>query len=218
MKEIVIKSVYAVRKTIDPYRRQYNFELFGYDFILDENFNTWLIEVNTNPCLEESSQLLKDLIPRMVEDMFQLTIDKIFPKNFLKKKRVHTNKDAGMSSPVKIKNRKSSALAGPPEFGTATKTLQRSRQSFSSKGRKLKKSRDHATKTQSGEPGEGEDDGGETEVKIENGGDMDGEREENTDRSHTDGVAGDDQSPALGPGDSALSPSQMEPGMNEMLR
>jgi hypothetical protein len=44
----------------------------------------WLIEVNTNPCIEESSELLKILIPRMIEDMLKLTIDRIFPK--LKKK------------------------------------------------------------------------------------------------------------------------------------
>lgn len=70
MKEMIIKTFYSVRKTIDPHRRQYTFELFGFDFILDENFNSWIIEVNTNPCLEESSKLLKDLLPRMVEDMF----------------------------------------------------------------------------------------------------------------------------------------------------
>jgi D-alanine-D-alanine ligase-like ATP-grasp enzyme len=39
------------------------FELFGYDFMIDENKKVWLIEVNTNPCIEESSQLLKGLIP-----------------------------------------------------------------------------------------------------------------------------------------------------------
>jgi len=33
-------------------------EIFGYDFILDHDLNPWLIEVNTNPCLEESSSLL----------------------------------------------------------------------------------------------------------------------------------------------------------------
>lgn len=31
------------------------FELFGYDFMIDENKKVWLIEVNTNPCIEESS-------------------------------------------------------------------------------------------------------------------------------------------------------------------
>lgn len=69
MQEIVQKTFQAVRKQIDPNRRKFTFELFGFDFILDEDFNMWLIEVNTNPCLEESSKLLTKLIPRMIEDM-----------------------------------------------------------------------------------------------------------------------------------------------------
>ena len=80
MKELIIKSMYSVRKKIDPFRRKSCFELFGYDFILDEDFNVWLIEVNTNPCIEESSELLKVYLPRMIEDMLRLTIDQIFPK------------------------------------------------------------------------------------------------------------------------------------------
>ena len=27
------------------------FELYGYDFLIDEDFRTWLVEVNTNPYL-----------------------------------------------------------------------------------------------------------------------------------------------------------------------
>lgn len=38
----------------------------------------WLIEVNTNPCLEESSPLLKILLPRMLDDAMKLTIDNLF--------------------------------------------------------------------------------------------------------------------------------------------
>ena len=38
---------------------KYCFELLGYDFILDSDMNPWLIEVNTNPCIEQSSELLK---------------------------------------------------------------------------------------------------------------------------------------------------------------
>ena len=34
--------------------------------MLDSAFNIWLIEVNTNPCIEESSPLLRSLIPRMI--------------------------------------------------------------------------------------------------------------------------------------------------------
>jgi len=52
-----------------------SFELFGFDFILDEELRPWMIEINTNPCLEESSSILKILIPRMIDDMFKLTID-----------------------------------------------------------------------------------------------------------------------------------------------
>lgn len=38
----------------------------------------WLIEVNTNPCLELSSPLLEQLIPNMLDDMLKLTVDKVF--------------------------------------------------------------------------------------------------------------------------------------------
>jgi tubulin--tyrosine ligase len=46
--------------------------------MLDYEGQPWLIEVNTNPCLEESSPILQELIPRMVDDCFSLTIDRIF--------------------------------------------------------------------------------------------------------------------------------------------
>ena len=54
------------------------FEIFGYDFMLDTNLVPWLIEVNTNPSLEESSQILKEYLPRMLDDAFKLTIDQVF--------------------------------------------------------------------------------------------------------------------------------------------
>jgi hypothetical protein len=49
--------------------RKYSFEIFGYDFMIDAEGTVWLIEVNTNPCIEESSPLLGKLIPRMVGKM-----------------------------------------------------------------------------------------------------------------------------------------------------
>ena len=56
-----------------------SFELFGYDFFVDSDFKVWLIEVNTNPCIEESSPLLGMLIPRMIDDALKLTVDVLFP-------------------------------------------------------------------------------------------------------------------------------------------
>ena len=60
---------------IDPARLQNSFELFGYDFMIDEDFRLYLIEVNTNPSLEESNGLLRALVPRMLDDAFKLTLD-----------------------------------------------------------------------------------------------------------------------------------------------
>lgn len=55
------------------------FELFGLDFMIDYAFKPWLIEVNTNPCLETCSNLQRKLLPRILDDLFKLTIDPIFP-------------------------------------------------------------------------------------------------------------------------------------------
>ena len=39
--------------------------------MIDEDFKTYLIEVNTNPCLEITSTLLARLIPYMIENMLR---------------------------------------------------------------------------------------------------------------------------------------------------
>jgi len=88
IKAIVEKSLLATRKKLNPTRQRNLFEIFGYDFIIDTDYNVWLIEVNTNPCLEESSFLLKSLLPRMIDDAFKLTLDKYFvrPKEYERSK------------------------------------------------------------------------------------------------------------------------------------
>ena len=55
-----------------------SFEIFGYDFLIDNNLGTWLVEVNTNPCYDEPSSILKMFIPRMMNDALKLTIDICF--------------------------------------------------------------------------------------------------------------------------------------------
>jgi D-alanine-D-alanine ligase-like ATP-grasp enzyme len=36
---------------MNPNYRKNIFELFGFDFLLDEEFRLWLLEINTNPFL-----------------------------------------------------------------------------------------------------------------------------------------------------------------------
>ena len=59
--------------------RQYNFELFGYDFMIDEDLKLWLIEVNSVPSLDEDNSYLNKFMNRALDDMLRLTVDKIFP-------------------------------------------------------------------------------------------------------------------------------------------
>ena len=78
IKEIIKFTFESVKNKINPMDRKYCFEIFGFDFMLDCNFQPFLIEVNSNPGLEESSPLIKMLIPRMLDDALRLTLDKEF--------------------------------------------------------------------------------------------------------------------------------------------
>lgn len=76
----MIKATYG---KIDPHKRTNSFELYGLDFMIDDNFKLFLIEANTNPCLELSCPLLNRIIPTMVENLFRIVIDPIFPPPFI---------------------------------------------------------------------------------------------------------------------------------------
>lgn len=69
----------AVSRKIDPHRKQASFEIFGYDFMIDENMNPWVIECNTNPCFELSCPYLARLVPAMVENALKIAVDPVFP-------------------------------------------------------------------------------------------------------------------------------------------
>jgi hypothetical protein len=76
--KIIARSANAIKGKINLSNRNNCFELFGYDFILDINYRPFLLEINTNPGYEESSPLIKMLVPRMIDDAMKLTIDKEF--------------------------------------------------------------------------------------------------------------------------------------------
>ena len=80
--QIVQISANSVKGKINLSKRSNCFEIFGYDFILDINFKPYLLEINTNPGYEESSPLIKMLVPRMIDDAMKLTIDKEFESSY----------------------------------------------------------------------------------------------------------------------------------------
>jgi len=64
---------------MNPHKRKFCFELFGYDFLIDEDFRTWLLEVNTNPFLGIPNNYIKNLLPKMVDDMLKIAVDPVYP-------------------------------------------------------------------------------------------------------------------------------------------
>lgn len=56
-----------------------NFEIFGLDFMIDHDLKVWFIEVNTNPAITLGNTFIDQLIPRMLDDAFKLTLDRHFP-------------------------------------------------------------------------------------------------------------------------------------------
>jgi tubulin polyglutamylase TTLL1/tubulin monoglycylase TTLL3/8 len=80
IKEIVKDTVKAAFLDLDSNRRCHSFEVLGYDFMLDAELKPWLIEVNTNPCLELSSSILVRIIPAMLENVARIALDPVFPE------------------------------------------------------------------------------------------------------------------------------------------
>ena len=82
VKYIVGLTMKSVKEKINQKNRNFCFEIFGYDFMMDINFNVYLLEINTNPGLEISSPWIKAIVPRMVDDALRLTMDEVFPPKY----------------------------------------------------------------------------------------------------------------------------------------
>lgn len=79
MKNLVIDTYLAVKSQLNPSHRKNHFELFGFDFMVDEDFRVWLIEVNTNPYLGQPNQWTKQFVPAMVDELLQIVLDPLYP-------------------------------------------------------------------------------------------------------------------------------------------
>ena len=87
MKALTTKLLEATYAKLNPNKEDFCFQIFGLDFILDENFKLWLIEVNANPSLETNVSLLYKVIGSMIDNAFKIALDPYFrvkeenPKN-----------------------------------------------------------------------------------------------------------------------------------------
>uniref|UniRef100_G1QGK5 Tubulin--tyrosine ligase-like protein 10 n=1 Tax=Nomascus leucogenys TaxID=61853 RepID=G1QGK5_NOMLE len=51
------------------------FDLIGCDFLIDDNFKVWLLEMNSNPALHTNCEVLKEVIPGVVIETLDLVLE-----------------------------------------------------------------------------------------------------------------------------------------------
>ena len=79
IKKLIRDSFLWSHHKINSHYKFNGFELYGYDIMIDENLNTYLIEVNTNPWLETPWSLLSSVISSVLDHTFRITLDPIYP-------------------------------------------------------------------------------------------------------------------------------------------
>ena len=85
----MINSLESVQDTFDSKKGQPH-ELFGYDIMVDEDFNCWLIEVNSSPAMDYSTPVTERLVKLCLEDTVKVVIDYYGEPNHKKRKQVNT--------------------------------------------------------------------------------------------------------------------------------
>ncbi len=75
----------SVRADLNASNRNNFFELFGFDFLVDEDWRTWLLECNTNPYLGIPNDFIRKLLPNMVDDMLGIVLKNKFPAEKVEK-------------------------------------------------------------------------------------------------------------------------------------
>lgn len=54
------------------------FDIYGLDFMIDENMKMWLIEINVNPAMHTNCDVLKETLPDILEQtigMLQINLN-----------------------------------------------------------------------------------------------------------------------------------------------
>uniref|UniRef100_A0A8D0VDA6 Tubulin--tyrosine ligase-like protein 10 n=1 Tax=Sus scrofa TaxID=9823 RepID=A0A8D0VDA6_PIG len=73
MQEIMAHCFLAVKSKLEC--KLGYFDLIGCDFLIDENFKVWLLEMNSNPALHTNCQVLKEVIPGVVMETLDLALE-----------------------------------------------------------------------------------------------------------------------------------------------
>ena len=84
IKEIVMYSFECVQEVVED--RKNSVELYGFDIMIDDEYNPWLIEINSSPAMDYSTPVTEVMVKQVMEDTIKVIVD----YNFASKKKKPT--------------------------------------------------------------------------------------------------------------------------------
>jgi len=69
----VYSSILSVADQLQHRDRSHT--ILGYDFMVDQDLNVWLIEVNSSPCMDYSTHVTTELCPKVLKDTLRCILD-----------------------------------------------------------------------------------------------------------------------------------------------
>lgn len=73
IKKIITHSLECVQDMVDG--RKGSCELYGYDIMLDDQYNPWLIEINCSPAMDYSTSITEYMVKEVMDDTIKIMID-----------------------------------------------------------------------------------------------------------------------------------------------
>ncbi|OMJ90248.1 hypothetical protein SteCoe_7452 [Stentor coeruleus] len=73
IKKIITHSLECVQDMVDG--RKGSCELYGYDIMLDDQYNPWLIEVNCSPAMDYSTPITEFMVKDVMDDTIKIMVD-----------------------------------------------------------------------------------------------------------------------------------------------
>ena len=73
MKEIAKWSLMCASEMIE--HRKNSWELYGFDFMVDDDFNAWLIEINSSPACDYSTKVTERYVQKALVEILQVVLD-----------------------------------------------------------------------------------------------------------------------------------------------